>query len=63
MNAPLWPEVLLPPADAAQRPLPLAAEGVQRYVWESRYGSILVEVVGDRTFVNGQWVEPAQPPG
>jgi hypothetical protein len=63
VNAPLLPEVLLRPEPAAQRALPLAAEGVQRFVWESRYGPILVEVVGDRAYVNGQWVEPAPPPG
>jgi len=40
--------------------LPLAAEGVQRYVWEGKFGAILVETRGDRVYVNGQEVEPAE---
>lgn len=58
MNAPVYREVLLrrPGADGE---LPLATEGVQRYVWESRFGSILIEVVGEDIFVNGGKVEPA----
>ena len=28
------------------------------YVWESRYGTILIEVAGEDVFVNGQRVEP-----
>lgn len=36
----------------------LAIESVRRYVWESRYGSILIEVLGDDVFVNGLRVEP-----
>jgi hypothetical protein len=43
----------------AQSLLPLATEGVLRYVWEGRFGSMLIEVVGDRIFVNGERVEPA----
>lgn len=42
----------------AQINIPLASDGVLRYVWESRYGSILVEVQGNAIFVNGQRVEP-----
>lgn len=57
MNAPLLPEVLSR-RDTPQPPLPLAAQGVQRYVWESRFGQMLIEVIGDETFVNGQRVEP-----
>lgn len=30
-----------------------------RYVWESRFGDILVEVRSGQVFVNGQQVEPA----
>jgi hypothetical protein len=44
MNAPLLPEVLLG-VDVFEEPqLPLATEGVQRYVWESRFGAMLIEV-------------------
>ena len=36
---------------------PLATEGVQRYVWESKFGANLIEVVGEEVFVNGELVE------
>ena len=45
----------------AQSLLPLATEGVLRYVWEGRFGSMLIEVAGDKIFVNGAFVEPANP--
>jgi hypothetical protein len=51
-------EVVLGEADAAQPSLALASEGVQRWVWRSRFGAILIEVVGDEVFVNGQRVHP-----
>jgi hypothetical protein len=57
----LLPERLLRIDASSQVPLPLATQGVLRYVWESRFGEILIEVVGDRTFVNGQVVEPLNP--
>jgi hypothetical protein len=57
MNAPLLPEVLLRSVEQPQTDLPLATEGVLRSVWQSRYGSILIEVIGDEVFVNGQRVE------
>jgi hypothetical protein len=67
VNAPLLPEVLLPRrADEPQAALPLASDGVQRFVWEGRYGPMLVEVVGEAIYVNGRRVERAaseeQPP-
>ncbi len=37
--------------------LPLATSGIQRYVWESRFGEILIEVIGNLLYVNGQVVE------
>lgn len=55
MNAPMFQEVLLrinSPGDE----LPLATAGVLRYVWKSRYGEILIEVVGNEVFVNGSRV-------
>ena len=55
-------EVLLRSDVDGQVPLPLASEGVLRYVWESRYGTILVEVAGEDVFVNGQRVEPHAAP-
>ena len=57
MNAPVYPEVLARREGLPQMPLPLATEGVLRYVWESRYGAILVEVVEGQVFVNGDRVD------
>lgn len=57
MNAPLLPEILL--GLSPQEPqLPLAAEGVQRFVWEGRFGAMLIEVRDGSAYVNGQPVEP-----
>jgi hypothetical protein len=58
MNAPLLPEVLMGAQPADQPALPLAAEGVQRYVWQSAFGPMLIEVRDGATFVNGQRVTP-----
>jgi hypothetical protein len=58
MNAPLLPEVLRLRESSPQDALPLATEGVQRYVWESRFGAMLIEVVDGVAYVNGQRVEP-----
>jgi hypothetical protein len=66
MNAPLLPEVLRLRESSPQDALPLATEGVQRYVWESRFGAMLIEVVDGVAYVNGQRVDPPvediQPP-
>jgi hypothetical protein len=68
MNAPLLPEVLMGAHPVDQPPLPLATEGVQRYVWQSAYGPMLIEVHDGAAFVNGKRVrsmtelrEPEQP--
>jgi hypothetical protein len=67
MNAPLRPEVLRLRDPSPQELLPLATEGVQRYVWESRFGPMLIEVVDGVTYVNGGRVESvaedSEPPG
>ena len=60
MNAPLPPEVLARRGASPQVDLPLAAEGVLRYVWEGKFGPILIEVKGGRAYVNGQAVVPAE---
>lgn len=60
MSAPLLPEVQLRSADAPQPALPLASEGVLRCVWHSRYGDMLIEVLGEDVLVNGQRVERHQ---
>jgi len=38
---------------------PPRADDDRRYVWESRFGTIVIEVIGGSTFVNGERVEPA----
>jgi hypothetical protein len=58
MNAPLLPEVLMGAQPADQPALPLAADGVQRYVWQSAFGPMLIEVREGVAFVNGQRVTP-----
>lgn len=59
MNAPLNTEVLLRPGASPQVELQLAAEGVQRYVWEGRFGTMLIEVRAGQVYVDGELVEPA----
>lgn len=61
MGAPLFPEVLQSQRPSAQEALPLATEGVQRFVWESRFGAMLIEVVNGVAYVNGTRVEPSIP--
>ena len=58
MSEPLLPEVVVGDVDPSQPGLPLAAEGVQRYVWQARHGPILVEVRDGVAYVNGNPVEP-----
>jgi len=61
MNAPLLPEILVRRSASSQGDLPLAAEGVLRYLWEGRFGPMLIEVRDGQAFVNGQAVESAEP--
>jgi hypothetical protein len=61
MNAALHPEVLLLRRDDQQGELPFDTEGVLRYVWEGRYGSILIEVIEQQVYVNGRLVEHGYP--
>ena len=63
MNAPLLPEVLRRLEETPQADLPLATEGVLRYVWENRFGAMLIEVIDDVVYVNGDPVEPAMAEG
>lgn len=60
MNVPLLPEILARRGQPFQADLPVAAEGALRYVWESKFGAMLIEVREGRTYVNGQAVEPAE---
>lgn len=57
MNASWLPEVLSRLAPNSQVDLPLATGGVLRYVREGAFGSMLIEVQGDHTYVNGQLAE------
>ena len=59
MNAPLRPDVFTRAEPSPQLDLPLAAHGVQRHVWESGFGTMLIEVRDGQIFVNGRLVEPA----
>ena len=61
MNTTVFSEVRPNAMDDPQARLPLATEDVLRYVWEGKFGSMLIEVVGDKIFVNGKPVEPASP--
>ncbi len=57
-NLPLLPEVLLGAQPTDQPSLDLASEGVQRYVWHSAFGAMLIEVRDGIAFVNGARVAP-----
>jgi len=57
MNATLLPEILRLNEASPQGTLALATEGVQRYVWEGRFGAMLIEVVDGVAYVNGERVE------
>jgi hypothetical protein len=58
MNALLLPEILMGAQHADQAALALASEGVQRYVWQSAFGPMLIEVRDGVAFVNGKQVLP-----
>lgn len=60
MNAPLLLEVLARRDTGLQVDLSLAAEGMLRYVWEGKFGPMLIEVRDGRAYVNGQVVEAAE---
>ena len=57
----LAPEQLVGAAADDQLPLPLATEGIQRWVWQSRFGPMLIEIIDDTPYVNGQRVDRAAP--
>ncbi|HET9642188.1 MAG TPA: hypothetical protein VFP68_02240 [Burkholderiaceae bacterium] len=57
MSICLLPEVVLGEPDPIQTQLPLAAEGVQRYVWHAVHGEMLIEVRDGSAYVNGKRVE------
>jgi hypothetical protein len=59
-NLPLLPEGQLAPQPADQPNLELASEGVQRYVWHSAYGAMLIEVREGSAYINGRRVVSMQ---
>lgn len=59
MNTAVFPEIRPNVTATHQSLLPLATEAVLRYLWESQFGPILIEVVDGAIFVNGKAVEPA----
>lgn len=52
------PDVMLSPDEQVEPSLPLGSDGVQRWVWHSRFGEVLIEVVGEQVSVNGRPVTP-----
>ena len=54
------PEALAGRGASPQADLRPTSGGSLRYVWQSRFGFILIEVKEDRAYVNGHLVEPAQ---
>ena len=60
VHPPLLPEVLLGPQPADQPNLELAREGVLRYVWNSAFGAMLIEVRDGAAYVNGKRVTSIQ---
>jgi hypothetical protein len=57
-SASLAIDVVVGQTDDTQPSLPLSSDGVLRWVWQSKFGAILIEVVGPDVFINGQRVEP-----
>ena len=55
------PDVVLAADEQLEPSLPLGSDGVRRWVWHGRHGAMLIEVIGDEAFVNGQRVEPYAP--
>lgn len=58
MNAPLVHDVLWRRA-SVQAEQPSSPVEDRRFIWESCFGPILIEIVGGDVFVNGGRVEPA----
>lgn len=57
-DASFRPDVMLSPDEQVAPSLPLGSDGVQRWVWRSRFGEVLIEVAGEQVLVNGQPVAP-----
>lgn len=55
----LFQEVISYREATLQVELPLATEGTVRYVEQSRFSNLLIELVDCHTYVNGELVRPA----
>lgn len=58
MTDTLLPEVVYGGDAELQAALPLASEGVQRFVWQMVDGEVLIEIRDGCAYVNGDRVEP-----
>jgi hypothetical protein len=56
VTSPVLPEIVLGQSPDQQPELPLATEGVQRYMWAGAFGAMLIEVRDGASYVNGQRV-------
>lgn len=56
MDSILLPEIHMGAQPDDQAALELASEGVRRYVWQSAFGPVLIEVRDGTAFVNGKRV-------
>jgi hypothetical protein len=59
--SPFAPEAVLARGEPLEPPLALGSDGARRWVWHSRHGAMLIKVIDDEAFVNGQRVEPHAP--
>jgi hypothetical protein len=55
------PDVAPACSEQIEPSVPLGSDRAQRWVWHGRYGAMLIEVVDNEVFVNGQRVEPHAP--
>lgn len=62
MNAPLLPEILMGAEPADQTALAFASVGIERCLWRSAFGPMLIEVRDGAAFVNGEQVVPMAAP-
>lgn len=58
-TSPLYDSGAFSEERALQPELPVASAGIQRWVWESQFGAMLIEVVDDVPYVNGVRVDRA----
>ena len=57
--AALLPEIRIGGLDVDQVPLELASDGVLRYIWQGKFGQMLIEVREGVAYVDGKRVTSA----